>query len=396
MLSPMSNARRIVSSLLLSALAVVLPVRSALAEDNGWFEAPAQTAPTPVTAQASVSAAAPASAPPLDSGAQLEDGPDLVDRDPRALSDFRAELDPYGSWVQHPSYGTLWVPSPQVVGTSFSPYVSAGRWALDDAGNWVWVSDYPFGRVVFHYGRWVWASGVGWGWVPGYRYAPAWVSWRVPVAGDPYIGWAPLPPTYIWMGGYPVSYWYSSRTPWVFCPSSYLFHSHVHSYVVRDRGLVTHLASTTRRYYAPAAPRIGGGRSAFGWSRSPTLAAARVPHTALPRDRLRAAPHIGTPRSEVFRGDRDFRRSDRGRDFGRAPAPMYRDSRGPMPRGEHLSPRMSGPRSSAPRYDAGSRMRFSAPRSEPRMSAPRMSAPRMSAPRMSPRMPSMGGSRRGR
>ncbi|HET9956234.1 MAG TPA: hypothetical protein VFQ61_17120, partial [Polyangiaceae bacterium] len=33
------------------------------------------------------------------------------DRDPRALSDFRPSLDPYGSWVNHPSYGTVWIPS---------------------------------------------------------------------------------------------------------------------------------------------------------------------------------------------------------------------------------------------------------------------------------------------
>ena len=34
-------------------------------------------------------------------------------------------------------------------------------------------------------------AGTGWVWVPGYTWAPAWVSWRY---GDGYAGWAPLPP----------------------------------------------------------------------------------------------------------------------------------------------------------------------------------------------------------
>jgi hypothetical protein len=34
-------------------------------------------------------------------------------------------------------------------------------------------------------------DGLGWVWVPGTRWAPAWVSWR---SGDGYYGWAPLPP----------------------------------------------------------------------------------------------------------------------------------------------------------------------------------------------------------
>jgi hypothetical protein len=34
-------------------------------------------------------------------------------------------------------------------------------------------------------------DGTGWVWVPGYTWAPAWVSWR---EGDDDVGWAPLPP----------------------------------------------------------------------------------------------------------------------------------------------------------------------------------------------------------
>ncbi len=34
-----------------------------------------------------------------------------------------------------------------------------------------------------------------WIWVPGYEWAPAWVSWR---SSDDYVGWAPLPPEAVW------------------------------------------------------------------------------------------------------------------------------------------------------------------------------------------------------
>ena len=42
---------------------------------------------------------------------------------------FHETLDPYGSWVDDQTYGTVWVPSETVVGTGFIPYVSAGHWA---------------------------------------------------------------------------------------------------------------------------------------------------------------------------------------------------------------------------------------------------------------------------
>ena len=48
-----------------------------------------------------------------------------------------------------------------------------------------------WGWVVYHYGRWAHDRGLGWFWVPGDEWAPAWVDWRY--GGDD-IGWAPLPP----------------------------------------------------------------------------------------------------------------------------------------------------------------------------------------------------------
>ena len=212
--------------------------------------------------------------------------------DARALTEFRPTLDAYGAWVEHPSYGSVWVPRRDVVGDGFAPYVTSGRWALDTNGDWVWVSDYPFGPIVFHYGRWAHVGGTGWVWVPGYRYAPAWVTWRVPTGSYAYVGWAPLPPDYGWFGGVSVSLWWGYPTPWVFCPSAYAFHHHVDHYVVRDRGLVTRLAANSARY-VPARPRARAGERTLA---GPAPSEARIPAAAVPRERLQPAVVRADPR----------------------------------------------------------------------------------------------------
>jgi hypothetical protein len=76
-----------------------------------------------------------------------------------------------------------------VIDADWAPYTD-GHWVYTDDG-WTWVSDESFGWATYHYGRWVNLDGTGWCWVPGYTWAPAWVSWRY---GGGYCGWAPLPP----------------------------------------------------------------------------------------------------------------------------------------------------------------------------------------------------------
>ena len=52
-----------------------------------------------------------------------------------------------------------------------------------------WVSPEPWGYVTYHHGRWGWTASIGWFWIPGVYYAPAWVAWQ---SDDAYFGWAPL------------------------------------------------------------------------------------------------------------------------------------------------------------------------------------------------------------
>jgi hypothetical protein len=297
---------RTCGALALAAMAL-LPTASARAQaasagDSGWFDQPPSPEGTPqpyytdprTDAQATPT---PASAP------QSE----VEDTDPSALTTFRPALDPYGAWVNDPTYGTVWVPNRDVVGADFAPYVSRGRWALTADNDWIWQSDYPFGWAVFHYGRWVWIGGSGWAWIPGRTYANAWVVWRVPTADYAYVGWAPMPPTWGWRYGYAFSLWYSPPLPYVFCPSVYVFDRHVHYHIVRDRHLVHQIASHSHVYPTPyrapahptartaASPNVRPARIAPSETpRGPAMSAARVPSSAVPA--VRSAPPAAAAR----------------------------------------------------------------------------------------------------
>jgi hypothetical protein len=106
-----------------------------------------------------------------------------------SYSTFYRKLDPYGVWRETPNYGYVWQPQEAERSRSWRPYTN-GRWVYTDAG-WTWISEEPFGWATYHYGRWTRLRNIGWVWVPGDEWAPAWVSWR---KGNDYVGWAPLPP----------------------------------------------------------------------------------------------------------------------------------------------------------------------------------------------------------
>lgn len=171
------------------------------------------------------------------------------DTDPSALTDFRTTLDPYGSWQDDPTYGTVWVPSRTVVGDDFTPYVSAGHWEYDD--DYVWASDYSWGWAPFHYGRWVY-GGPGWEWIPGRVYAGAWVSWRYGDDEWAYVGWAPLSPLWCWRGGIAVGIGYVPYAPYAFVGRDYLFAPRVGARVVVGAG-VGAIAAHTRAWTASGA-----------------------------------------------------------------------------------------------------------------------------------------------
>ncbi|MEZ4220893.1 MAG: DUF6600 domain-containing protein [Polyangiaceae bacterium] len=327
-----------------------------------WEDAPAE-GPTPVETEDATGDAE------ADATLNQDSAASYSDRDPSALTDFNKDLEPYGYWRDDPTYGTVWVPHPKSVGKDFKPYVTNGHWAQADDGEWIWVSDYPFGWVVFHYGRWVWIRSVGWAWIPGRQYAHAWVVWRVPDPGVYYVGWAPMPPDYIWMNGYAVGVGFGLYTAWVFCPSHYMYSYHLHSHIVHDHHHVHYLGSHTHKYHAP-------GRAAYV---GPSPSRARIPARALPSKRVAANPKAvaaskpsGASARRLQPGTRPTAtRPPRSKSQGIAPSPRLDRTKS---LGTSNSP---GPRSAPPSFGTRPTPSYrSAPAPNTRSAPPQPSAPR--------------------
>jgi hypothetical protein len=157
---------------------------------------------------------------------------------------FYDELSPYGEWVRHPQYGWAWFP--RHIHAGWRPY-SLGRWVESDYG-WTWVSDEPFGWATYHYGRWAWDRQIGWLWVPGTDWGPAWVAWQ---QGNGYVGWAPLPPTVgfeigvgIRLGGFNLRLGIAPRD-YAFVEERRFLDSRINDYVVPAARNVTIINNTT-------------------------------------------------------------------------------------------------------------------------------------------------------
>jgi hypothetical protein len=290
-------------SLVVAALVSMTPVLAGCAEDDfdrepaypqaiGYSTPPSQPPPAqPGPAQ--VAPPPPPAAPPVqddedDDDASAASAPEqpaqtygaddeYADTDPSALTDFRATLDPYGSWRDDPTYGTVWVPSSNVVGDDFVPYETAGHWAYDD--DYTWVSDYSWGWAPFHYGRWVYAPGYGWEWTPGRTYAGAWVSWRYGWGDWAYVGWAPLGPTWGWFGGYPVGYGFAVREPYAFCGTGDLFAPNVGERIVTGGAVATVGAHTTP--WAGATPSVNGRVAATPHVNGPPPSVLHIPSSGI-------------------------------------------------------------------------------------------------------------------
>jgi probable HAF family extracellular repeat protein len=131
---------------------------------------------------------------------------------------FYSRLSSDGSWIDAGDYGYAFRPD---VPNDWQPYQD-GHWVWTDRG-WYWDSNEAFGWATYHYGRWVRIEGIGWCWVPGHEWAPAWVSWR---QSDAYVGWAPLPPEADISGHASISSWADSY--YDIGPSAYVFMRYAH------------------------------------------------------------------------------------------------------------------------------------------------------------------------
>lgn len=154
---------------------------------------------------------------------------------------FVQPLAPYGAWVSDDGV-TAFQPSPQIVGSNFTPYASQGQWAATTAG-WEFQSSLPFSWATFHYGRWYLSPRFGWVWVPDTQWAPSWVEWRY---GGGYAGWSPLAPRYVGA---------SYRPRWFFVESCNLRNANVQGYGIdrsRAWGVTVSLPSARGGWQGPS------------------------------------------------------------------------------------------------------------------------------------------------
>ena len=105
---------------------------------------------------------------------------------PPEIKYFADDLAGHGHWVMVSDQIT-WAWRPVNVTADWRPFWN-GRWDCSRAGL-TWVSADPWGFVTSHFGRWGWRADLGWYWIPGIYYSPAWVAWR---ASGGELGWAPL------------------------------------------------------------------------------------------------------------------------------------------------------------------------------------------------------------
>lgn len=150
---------------------------------------------------------------------------------------FYDELSPYGTWVEDPDYGDVWVPDAE---EGFKPYATRGHWVVTDYGN-TWISDYDWGWAPFHYGRWRFDDYYGWEWIPGSQWGPAWVNWR---SGGNYYAWAPLGPRV----SIDISFGSGYAVPddyWICAPRAYINSPYIYNYYVPRYRTVTIIHNTT-------------------------------------------------------------------------------------------------------------------------------------------------------
>ncbi len=155
--------------------ALALFPRAALAQSDGDYDDNQLPAPPP---------------PPNDEVTSDDGAAPLDARPPERAPDrasFEERLSPYGRWVDTSEYGRVWIPDG--VRQGWQPYTD-GRWVDTDWG-WSFASNVPWGWAAFHYGSWGFGADLGWYWVPGYNWSPAWVAWRWQGG---YACWSPYAP----------------------------------------------------------------------------------------------------------------------------------------------------------------------------------------------------------
>ena len=188
------------------------------------------------------------------------------DADPSALQVFEKELAAYGMWTVDEVAGTVWIPHPHETGADFVPFASHGHFAYREGDGttpeWFWVSDVAWGWATSHYGRWTYlAPSSTWAWVPGRRYSPAWVTFRVGEGctqpeQECVIGWGPRAPHFAWRGEEAVRR-SAKTTLFVYARAQDLFEEDLSSRLLSGEALMAAAGSAPHLSPPPRASALG-------------------------------------------------------------------------------------------------------------------------------------------
>jgi len=110
----------------------------------------------------------------------------------------------YGEWIWNNLYGYVWRPY-------YNDYYPSGTWQPYIYGQWrelngelFWVPMETWGWVPYHLGFWQWDEKLGWLWIPGSLFAPAWVDWDFFFGYYTWWPWSPM--DWLYLGYYPYYY----------------------------------------------------------------------------------------------------------------------------------------------------------------------------------------------
>lgn len=132
--------------------------------------------------------------------------PKPIQKFPKAVFYFAQKYSNlYGEWMWTKLYGYVWRPN-------YNDYYPWGSWQPYIYGKWrevnsqlFWVPEETWGWVPYHLGLWMWDKDLGWFWLPGSAFAPAWVAW------DFFMGYYTWRPWLLSDWYYPSGYYYPYR-----------------------------------------------------------------------------------------------------------------------------------------------------------------------------------------
>jgi len=151
---------------------------------------------------------------------------------------FYDQLSPYGTWVDEPDVGRVYVPE----SADYVPYQN-GHWQYTNLG-FVWVSSEPHAWATSHYGRWAYSNHYSrWYWLPDTTWGPSWVEWR---QTGSHFGWAPLAPEVVVRAG-----WHPPVESWHYCGAEHVLDVNVGRYYEpRERVIEIHREARPLEHYS--------------------------------------------------------------------------------------------------------------------------------------------------